>query len=188
MPTVAIIRRSRPRAAVWRCWRTCSTRSFIFAILVRIRRRSVSSWLSPRPRVPIPPAGVGGGVRPLQGPPLDGCRERCCGGGLPRRTRVPPPPPVEPSGPASLPADASGDLVREPLVRLPKADHFLGQRLEPAFHVGELGADRTADRRVHVRGSRRPAGRRCPPGPGLPGRRRVAQDLVDFHAEPNRLL
>src|SRR5215212_11309414 len=55
MPTVAIIRRSRPRAAVWRCCRTCSTRSFIFAIRVRISRRSVSSWLSPGPRVPIPP-------------------------------------------------------------------------------------------------------------------------------------
>ena len=41
----AIIRRSRPRAAVWRCWRTCSTRSFIFAIRVRMIRRSVSSWL-----------------------------------------------------------------------------------------------------------------------------------------------
>src|SRR5690349_20933653 len=55
MPTVAYIRRSRPRDAVVRCWRTCSTRSFIFEIRVRMIRRSVSSWLSPGPRVPIPP-------------------------------------------------------------------------------------------------------------------------------------
>ena len=55
MPTVGHSRRSRPRAAVARCWRTCSTRSFIFAIRVRMIRRSVSSWLSPGPRVPMPP-------------------------------------------------------------------------------------------------------------------------------------
>ena len=55
MPTVGHSRRSRPRAAVSRCWRTCSTRSFIFAIRVRMIRRSVSSWLSPGPREPIPP-------------------------------------------------------------------------------------------------------------------------------------
>ena len=34
MPTVGHSRRSRPRAAVSRCWRTCSTRSFIFVIRV----------------------------------------------------------------------------------------------------------------------------------------------------------
>ena len=34
MPTVGHSRRSRPRAAVSRCWRTCSTRSFIFLIRV----------------------------------------------------------------------------------------------------------------------------------------------------------
>ena len=55
MPTVGHSRRSRPRAAVSRCWRTCSTRSFIFEIRVRMIRRSVSSWLSPGPREPMPP-------------------------------------------------------------------------------------------------------------------------------------
>ena len=55
MPTVGVSRRSRPRAAVARCWRTWSTRSFIFLIRSRMIRRSVSSWLSPGPRVPIPP-------------------------------------------------------------------------------------------------------------------------------------
>ena len=55
MPTVGHSRRSRPRAAVSRCWRTCSTRSFILAIRVRMIRRSVSSWLSPGPREPMPP-------------------------------------------------------------------------------------------------------------------------------------
>ena len=55
METVGHSRRSRPRAAVSRCWRTCSTRSFIFVIRVRMIRRSVSSWLSPGPREPMPP-------------------------------------------------------------------------------------------------------------------------------------
>ena len=55
MATVGYRRRSRPRAVVWRCWRTLSTRSFIFLIRSRISRRSVSSWDSPGPRVPIPP-------------------------------------------------------------------------------------------------------------------------------------
>ena len=41
--------------AVSRCWRTCSTRSLSFLILSRMTRRSVSSWVSPGPRVPMPP-------------------------------------------------------------------------------------------------------------------------------------
>src|SRR5690242_2558604 len=55
MPTVDMSRRSRPRAAVWRAWRTSSTRSFIFLMRSRMTRRSVSSWLSPGPRDPMPP-------------------------------------------------------------------------------------------------------------------------------------
>src|SRR3990170_588415 len=55
MPTVAMSRRSRPRAVVSRDRLTSSTRPFIFLIRSRMIRRSVSSCDSPGPRDPIPP-------------------------------------------------------------------------------------------------------------------------------------
>ena len=90
MPTVANSRRSRPRAAVPRLADVLDP--VLHLREIRMIRRSVSSWLSPGPRVPMPPwprhgsrAGSGGAAgtragraRPGGGPRGSGRGGRRC--------------------------------------------------------------------------------------------------------------